>query len=612
MQSPIRGFESGSDNDSEYLQSSIDPMKLQQSTFSNANDPSQELYFKFCDVVETRMDRRGMKRAILLNYSDIQEYLIPFPSVVAAFRPINLQATLNATELKPNTEITATMFETIITNIELGNEEEQFGMINESQNLDDSLLDSYGEPKEVNGFNREEHNQSVVSWVTTDDEGELLYRDDDVQNLDDLNNANRTPSALKNTTPATDLTNDEEALAKAVVDIVDARLRAGFEERDRAIVAVQSTLTSFAEILKNQEEMHEEMMYTERGHPLVPSRALTPGPVLPTPPPPDFKKRTRKRQRRKFGPSIFKKPQPVILALSNNGIASLVDVGTATATEKTTNTKSLLSIRTNEINTTTLTTTTTASPMGKSSVALAASMTPMELAAIKKKNLAKNQARAAEISQAGLKLPAYGSIVFPPSDYHAGMNADELAPPTADLNVEWVFGYGGGGGSSTINRKLPQPGAELQELQSGEIAFHAGSLVIMFDCTLRTQRFFQGHNDLITSMAVHPGKVIVASGQRGKIHGTICIWDSGANPPEWSPKKKIETNETNDENVEPILLKTMELTRLLIPKSSAGMSTMDFNEKGELLAIVTAVGNGTSGGAMLQVWDWRNSTMLVR
>jgi len=141
------------------------------------------------------------------------------------------------------------------------------------------------------------------------------------------------------------------------------------------------------------------------------------------------------------------------------------------------------------------------------------------------------------------------------------------------------------------------------------LTFHAGSLVIMFDCTLRTQRFFQGHNDLITSMAVHPGKVIVASGQRGKIHGTICIWDSGANPPEWSPKKKIETN---DENVEPILLKTTELTRLLIPKSSAGMSTMDFNEKGELLAIVTAVGNGTSGGAMLQVWDWRNSTMLVR
>ena len=128
-----------------------------------------------------------MKRAILLNYSDIQEYLIPFPNVVAAFRPINVQATLNATELKPNTEITATMFETIITNIELGNEEEQFGMINESQNLDDSLLDSYGEPKEVNEFNREEHNQSVVSWVTTDDEGELLYRDDDEQRFKQSN-----------------------------------------------------------------------------------------------------------------------------------------------------------------------------------------------------------------------------------------------------------------------------------------------------------------------------------------------------------------------------------------------------------------------------------------
>ena len=67
---------------------------------------------------------------------------------------------------------------------------------------------------------------------------------------------------------------------------------------------------------------------------------------------------------------------------------------------------------------------------------------------------------------------------------------------------------------------MPQPGAELFELQSQEITFHAGAVVIMFDPTMRTQRFFQGHDDLITSMAVHPFKVIIASGQRGA-PGTI-------------------------------------------------------------------------------------------
>ena len=64
-------------------------------------------------------------------------------------------------------------------------------------------------------------------------------------------------------------------------------------------------------------------------------------------------------------------------------------------------------------------------------------------------------------------MASFGSTVFPPSGYRQGMNTDELEPPQADLNVEWMFGYGGvvasGGGSRAS--KL-QPGAELFELQS--------------------------------------------------------------------------------------------------------------------------------------------------
>ena len=69
-------------------------------------------------------------------------------------------------------------------------------------------------------------------------------------------------------------------------------------------------------------------MYTERGHPLVPSRALTPGPI-PTPPTKEdeasSQRRTKKRGRggrKKFGPIIFQKPKPVIFGMSVSGIAT--------------------------------------------------------------------------------------------------------------------------------------------------------------------------------------------------------------------------------------------------------------------------------------------------
>jgi hypothetical protein len=118
-----------------------------------------------------------------------------------------------------------------------------------------------------------------------------------------------------------------EAIQRILINFLDARLKAGFEERDRAIVAVESTLTSFLEILQNQEEQEEELelMFTERGHPLVPARAFTPGPI-PTPPPQkDFKRKTRKKQRR-FGPQIFQKPKPVILGISQGKSASSAGV----------------------------------------------------------------------------------------------------------------------------------------------------------------------------------------------------------------------------------------------------------------------------------------------
>ena len=136
------------------------------------------------------------------------------------------------------------------------------------------------------------------------------------------------------------------------------------------------------------------------------------------------------------------------------------------------------------------------------------------------------------------------------------------------------------------------PGAELQELQSGEIVFQSGALVVMFDQTLRTQRFFQGHDEAITAMAVHPDKVVVATSQGGKKNGTVCIWNSGARPAEWSPTERTEEEEHQDGAVMDVRKRVEEMKRILIPKNVAGMGSMDFNQKGELLAMVTSVGDG--------------------
>ena len=111
----------------------------------------------------------------------------------------------------------------------------------------------------------------------------------------------------------------------------------------------------------------------------------------------------------------------------------LVDNDKANETDKTAT--DLISTPTNSTNT-------LSTSIGTSSVALAASMTPSELAAMKKRQLIKNQARASLIANCGVKNQAFGSVVFPPSSYRRGMDTDELEPPQADLNVEWVFGYG--------------------------------------------------------------------------------------------------------------------------------------------------------------------------
>ena len=53
-----------------------------------------------------------------------------------------------------------------------------------------------------------------------------------------------------------------------------------------------------------------------------------------------------------------------------------------------------------------------------------------------------------------VRVPAFGSVVFPPSGYVQGAVTDEMNAPTADLNVEWVFGYGGTMQKKSMHKSL--------------------------------------------------------------------------------------------------------------------------------------------------------------
>ncbi len=96
----------------------------------------------------------------------------------------------------------------------------------------------------------------------------------------------------------------------------------------------------------------------------------------------------------------------------------------------------------------------------------------------------------------------------------------KLKLPKQQLKLEWVYGYRG--------KDLRN---NLYHLPTGEIIYCIASIVILYNVDERIQRFYLGHTDDVKSMAVHPDKITIATGQscghdksEGRAH--IRIWDS--------------------------------------------------------------------------------------
>lgn len=75
-------------------------------------------------------------------------------------------------------------------------------------------------------------------------------------------------------------------------------------------------------------------------------------------------------------------------------------------------------------------------------------------------------------------------------------------PSDISLKLEWVYGYRGKDCRSN-----------LYQLQTGECVYFVAAVAVLFNSEERTQRHYLGHTDDIKSLALHPDKIRVATGQ---------------------------------------------------------------------------------------------------
>eukprot|EP01052_Picozoa_sp_SAG31_P011680 SAG31_NODE_667_length_12948_cov_70.090746_2_plen_506_part_00 len=99
---------------------------------------------------------------------------------------------------------------------------------------------------------------------------------------------------------------------------------------------------------------------------------------------------------------------------------------------------------------------------------------------------------------------------YPPT----GAGPSRKALPHEDLALEHIHGYKGVSCHSNI-----------QFNRAGELVYFAAAVGIVQQLSNHQQRFFYGHTDDISALAVHPDGVTIATGQIGR-DPLVCVWDS--------------------------------------------------------------------------------------
>ncbi|XP_041941967.1 echinoderm microtubule-associated protein-like 5 [Alosa sapidissima] len=143
--------------------------------------------------------------------------------------------------------------------------------------------------------------------------------------------------------------------------------------------------------------------------------------------------------------------------------------------------------------------------------------------------------------------------------------ADRTAP-NCHLRLEWVYGYRG-----------HQCRNNLYYTAAKEIVYFVAGVGVVYNAREHKQKFYLGHNDDIISLALHPERVLVATGQVGK-DPYVCVWDSY----------------------------TVQTVSILKDQHSHGIACLAFDLDGQCLVSV-----GLDSKNTICVWDWRRGKVLA-
>ncbi|MEQ2307499.1 Echinoderm microtubule-associated protein-like 5 [Ameca splendens] len=143
--------------------------------------------------------------------------------------------------------------------------------------------------------------------------------------------------------------------------------------------------------------------------------------------------------------------------------------------------------------------------------------------------------------------------------------ADRTAP-NCHLRLEWVYGYRG-----------HQCRNNLYYTAAKEIVYFVAGVGVVYNTREHRQKFYLGHNDDIISLALHPERVLVATGQVGK-EPYICVWDSY----------------------------TVQTVSILKDVHTHGIACLAFDLEGQCLVSV-----GLDSKNTICVWDWRRGKVLA-
>ncbi|KAF2905825.1 hypothetical protein ILUMI_00361 [Ignelater luminosus] len=112
-------------------------------------------------------------------------------------------------------------------------------------------------------------------------------------------------------------------------------------------------------------------------------------------------------------------------------------------------------------------------------------------------------------------------ILSAPTDVADNYDITKVATaPSQKLKLDWVYGYRGRDCRSN-----------LYMLPTGEMVYFVAAVVVLYNTEEQNQRHYLGHTDDVKSLAIHPNKLIVATGQcaghdKREARPHVRVWNS--------------------------------------------------------------------------------------